>query len=199
MSTNSPAWLTSELLVAFLNATFQGTLATAGAALLSMSFVFATTAQEVLGSCIFLFVKHPYDVGDRVDILNEQLTVEHISLLFSIFRRVDTHRIVQIPHLVLNSNWIDNVSRSKAMREQIKIFINFDTTMDDINALKHEIQAFVRSKENSRDFFPEVEVDLVGVAEMNKLELRVEVKHKVGGGRRFVRVYRIARLTESWL
>ena len=144
----------------------------------------------MLGSCIFLFIKHPYDVGDRVDILNEQLTVEHISLLFSIFKRVDTHRIVQIPHLVLNSNWIDNVSRSKAMREQIKLFINFDTTMEDINALKHEIQAFVRSKENARDFLPEVEVDVIGVAEMNKLELMVEVKHKVGGRRSFTPVNR---------
>ncbi|KAI9886920.1 MAG: hypothetical protein M1823_001289 [Watsoniomyces obsoletus] len=164
--------------VAFLNSNFSTTLATAGAALLSLSFVFATTAQEVLGSCIFLFVKHPYDVGDRVDINNEQLTVEHISLLFSIFKRVNTHKVVQIPHVVLNTNWIENISRSKAMREQIKLFISFDTTMEDINALKNEMQAFVLSKENSREFLPEVEVEVVGIAEMNKLELLVEVKHK---------------------
>jgi small-conductance mechanosensitive channel len=165
--------------VAFLEASFTATLATAGTALLSMSFVFATTAQEVLGSCIFLFVKHPYDVGDRVDINNEHLTVEHIALLYSIFKRVDNHKIVQIPHVVLNSGWIENVSRSKAMREQVKIYINFDTTMEDINLLKNEIQAFVLSKEHSRDFFPEVEVEVLGIAEMNKLELKVEVKHKV--------------------
>lgn len=40
-------------------------VAGAGTVLISLSFVFATTAQEILGSCIFLFVKHPYDVGDR--------------------------------------------------------------------------------------------------------------------------------------
>ena len=49
----------NPLLVAFLNTSFTTTLATAGTALLSLSFVFATTTQEVLGSCIFLFVKHP--------------------------------------------------------------------------------------------------------------------------------------------
>ena len=43
--------------VAFLNETFQTTIVTAGTALLSLSFVFAGTAQEVLGSCIFIFVK----------------------------------------------------------------------------------------------------------------------------------------------
>lgn len=33
------------------------TLAGAGTVLISLSFVFAITAQEILGSCIFLFVK----------------------------------------------------------------------------------------------------------------------------------------------
>lgn len=166
--------------MAFLNASFSTTLATAGAALLSMSFAFATTVQEVLASCIFLFVKHPYDVGNRIDIKDDQLTVEHISLLFSVFKRVDSHRIVQIPHIVLNQCWIDNVSRSKTMREQIKIYINFDTTLEDINLLKNEMRAFVLDKENSREFFPEVEIEVTGIAEMNKLELKVELRHKVG-------------------
>lgn len=49
--------------VGFLNASFVTTLATAGTALLSLSFVFSVTAQEILGSCIFLFVKHPFDVS----------------------------------------------------------------------------------------------------------------------------------------
>lgn len=46
--------------IAFLNKNFVTTLATAGTTLLSLSFVFSVTAQEVLGSCIFLFVKHPF-------------------------------------------------------------------------------------------------------------------------------------------
>jgi hypothetical protein len=165
--------------VGFLNANFTTTLATAGTALLSMSFVFASTAAEVLGSCIFLFVKHPFDVGDRVDINKEQLTVEHISLLFSVFRRVDNHKTVQIPNIVLNQQWIENISRSNAMREQVNVYINFDTSLQDIQLLKNELQAFVLSKENNRDFQPEIEVEIIGIAEMNKLELRAEIKHKV--------------------
>ncbi|KAI9797280.1 MAG: hypothetical protein M1833_005576 [Piccolia ochrophora] len=164
--------------VGFLNRNFVTTLATTGTALLSLSFMFATTAQEVLGSCIFLFVKHPYDVGDRVTINDAELTVEHISLLFSVFKRLDCHKVVQIPNIVLNQNWIDNVSRSKAMREIVEMYISFDTTMEDIDLLKSELQAFVSSKENSRDFLPDVEIEITGIAEMNKLELKVEVKHK---------------------
>ncbi len=55
--------ITVLVFVAFLNSSFVSTLATTGTALLSLSFVFAASAQEVLGSCIFLFVKHPFDVS----------------------------------------------------------------------------------------------------------------------------------------
>ncbi len=113
--------VTNPVLVAFLNASFITTLATSATALLSLSFVFAATCQEILGSCIFLFVKHPYDIGDRVDIGSDQLTVERISLLFTVFKRVATGRMVQIPNIILNGLWIGNVSRSKTMREQVSL------------------------------------------------------------------------------
>lgn len=88
-----------------LNSSLSTTIATAGTALLSLSFVFSVTAQEVLGSCIFLFVKHPYDVGDRVDIGGEQLIVERISLLFTIFRRIGDHKTTQAPNVSLNCEY----------------------------------------------------------------------------------------------
>lgn len=143
-----------------------------------MSFVFAATCQEVLGSCIFLFVKHPYDIGDRVDIATDQLTVEHISLLYTVFKRVNNGKIVQTPNIVLNNLWVENITRSKAMREQVSIFCAFDTSFEDINALKQEMGAFVRDPQNSRDFHPDIEIEVISISEMNKLELRVEIRHK---------------------
>lgn len=166
------------IFVAWLNQSFTTTLATAGTALLSLSFVFAATAQELLGSCIFLFVKHPYDVGDRVDISGEQLVVERISLLYTMFRRVKDHKRTQVPNIILNSLWVDNVSRSNAMREQIDLFISFDTSFEDIELLRKEMQNFVHAKENSRDYQPEVEIEVMDLAEMNKLKLKIEIRHK---------------------
>ncbi|KAL8906336.1 MAG: hypothetical protein Q9207_002111 [Kuettlingeria erythrocarpa] len=176
--------------VAFLNASFTTTLATAGTALLSLSFVFAVTAQEVLGSCIFLFVKHPYDVLDRVDIGDQQLIVEHISLLFTVFKTVSTGKLTQTANIVLNTQWIQNVSRSKAMKEQLLLYIHFDTTLEDIQLLRSEMQAFVRDKDNSRDFQPDVEVEVTGIHEMNKLELKVEIRHKSNWANETVRAAR---------
>lgn len=158
--------------------------------MLSLSFVFATTAQEVLGSCIFIFVKHPYDVLDRVDIGEEQLVVEHISLLFTVFKKVNTGKMTQTPNVVLNTQWIQNVSRSNAMKEQLLLYVHFDTTLEDIQLLKTEIQNFVRDKDNSRDFQPDVDVEVTGIAEMNKLELKVEIRHKSNWANETVRAAR---------
>ena len=84
------------IFLAFFQSSFVTVIASAGTALLSLSFVFAVTCQEFLGSCIFLFVKHPYDVGDRVVINDVQLIVERISLLYSVFTRTDTQQVSQV-------------------------------------------------------------------------------------------------------
>ncbi len=178
------------IFVAWLNHNFATTLATTGTALLSLSFVFATTAQELLGSCIFLFVKHPYDVGDRVDVGDNHYVVEKISLLYTIFRRVVDNKKSQVPHIVLNSLWIDNVSRSKAMREQVSIFVHFDTRLEDIELLKAEMTNFVQAKDNARDFQQDIDVEVVGLAEMNKMELKIEIRHKSNWANEAIRATR---------
>ncbi|KAK3298043.1 Mechanosensitive ion channel-domain-containing protein [Chaetomium fimeti] len=160
---------------------FVTTLATAGTTLLSLSFVFAVTTQEFLGSCIFLFVKHPYDVGDRVDITGpekEQLIVERISLLYTVFTRIDKMQVVQVPNIVLNNAWVENVTRSKAMKEVIDVNVAFDTSFEDIELLRVELEQFVQSPDNSRDFQPDIAIGVGGVGDCDKLTLKIAIKHK---------------------
>ncbi|KAH9893758.1 Mechanosensitive ion channel-domain-containing protein [Xylariomycetidae sp. FL2044] len=165
----------------FFQSSFLTTVATAGTALLSLSFVFAVTTQEFLGSCIFLFVKHPYDVGDRVDITGpekEQLIVEKISLLYTVFNRIDKMQIVQVPNIVLNNLWIENVTRSKAMKEVIDVNVSFDTSFEDIELLRMEMEKFVRDPENSRDFMSDITIGVAGFGDLDKLQLKIAIKHK---------------------
>jgi small-conductance mechanosensitive channel len=48
----------------------------------------------------FLFVKHPYDIGDRVDIYGpdgiNRLEVEQISLLYTAFKRITDLEVIQV-------------------------------------------------------------------------------------------------------
>ena len=169
------------IFLAFFQSSFITTISTAGTALLSMSFVFAVTTQEILGSCIFLFVKHPFDVGDRVDITGpekESLMVEKISLLYTVFVRIDRMQVVQVPNIALNGLWIENVTRSKAMRETIDVNVSFDTSFEDIELLRLEMEKFVRHPDNSRDFQPDLGVSVGGVGDCDKLTLKISIKHK---------------------
>ncbi|KAK3944471.1 Mechanosensitive ion channel-domain-containing protein [Diplogelasinospora grovesii] len=169
------------IFLAVFQSSFVTTLTTAGTTLLSLSFVFAVTTQEFLGSCIFLFVKHPYDVGDRVDITGpekEQLIVEKISLLYTVFTRIDKMQVVQVPNIALNNLWIENVTRSKAMKEVIDVNVSFDTSFEDIELLRVEMEKFVRSPDNSRDFQPDIAIGIGGVGDLDKLNLKVAIKHK---------------------
>ncbi|KAF3192392.1 hypothetical protein TWF106_001531 [Orbilia oligospora] len=162
--------------VAFLNQNFVTTLGTAGATLLSLSFVFAATAQEILGSCIFIFVKHPYDVGDRIDLELKEYIVEHISLLYTVFRQVETNKSVQVPNNILNGKYVENVTRSGPMREVVMFNVHFDTSMREIMLLRSELMMFV--EENNRDFRSDnlnVEINAV---KLDSLELRVEIRYK---------------------
>ncbi|KAK9238576.1 Mechanosensitive ion channel-domain-containing protein [Lipomyces kononenkoae] len=176
------------ILIAFLNKNFGTMLATAGTILLSLSFVFATTAAEVLSSCIFLFVKHPYDVGDRVDINNYKYVVDHISLLYTVFRRVDNNKNVQVPNSVLNTLWVENVSRSLAMHDGIAIQVNFETTADDIEVLRQYLENFVQS--NSRDFYPQVNITVSDIPALDRMELQFSVRHKSNMANESLRIQR---------
>jgi len=58
--------------------------------------------QEVITSIIFLFAKHPFDVGDSVIIKNERYTVKEIKLLSTVFTDTSS-TIVQMSNYQLNN------------------------------------------------------------------------------------------------
>ncbi|KAJ5242972.1 uncharacterized protein N7469_001299 [Penicillium citrinum] len=176
--------------ISFVTTGFGTVIAAGATSLLSLSFVFATTAQEVLGSCIFLFVKHPFDIGDRIEVSDKPFVVERISLLFSVLRNVNDHRITQVPNNILNSLWVDNFTRANAMHEQLTVPVAFDTSFADVQFLREEMEAFVRDKDNSRDFQPDIDIEVLGVGDMDKLELRVDIRHKSNWSNETVRAAR---------
>lgn len=54
--------------LSLISTSAAGVLTSAGSSILALSWLFSATAQEFLQSVIFVFVKHPFDVGDRVTI-----------------------------------------------------------------------------------------------------------------------------------
>jgi len=127
-----------------------------------------------------------------VDIDDKKYIVEHISLLFTVFRRFDNVKTTQIPNNVLNTKIVENITRSKFIQEQLMVPVkyacphqtltayltnySFDTSVEDIEKLKVELMLFVR--ENSRDFQPEIAIEVAGINDLDKLTLRIELRFR---------------------
>jgi small-conductance mechanosensitive channel len=172
---------------AFFSPNFSDKITSLWTTFTGLAFAIGGTVTEFLSCCIFLFIKHPYDVGDRVDINDTELIVEHISLMYSVFRRLDSDKTVQIPHNIANTLWVENISRSRAMKERVVLSVAATTTNEDILALRSELQKFVTADENRRDFQSEFDIELISVGNLLKLDLQVEIRHKSNFSNELVR------------
>lgn len=167
--------ITVFIFIALLDTSFKTLLATSATGLLSLSFVFGVTCQEVLASLIFLFVKHPFDVSDRIIINDIQYTVQEMSLMFTILKRGDGTQ-VQAPNSLLNTLFVANVRRSAAMLETLTLSVDFATTFEQIEALRLEMLDFIQKE--SRDFQPTLEIAINDFSTLSKMNISMSIKHK---------------------
>ncbi|KAK2043796.1 hypothetical protein LZ31DRAFT_585093 [Colletotrichum somersetense] len=165
---------TGLIYAAFFSTSFSTYLATIGTQLAAIGFAISGTVQEFLGSCIFIFVKHLFDVGDRVKIDGHEMTVKKIPLLYSIFRKVDSNKTTQVPNINLNS-----------------------VCFDDIERLRRRIRDEVRAPGNRRDFRDDVNVELMSIGDMSKLEVYVEAEHKSNWNNEHIRRLRRNKLMNA--
>ncbi len=153
-------------------------LASAGSTLLALSWLFSATAQEFLQSVIFVFVKHPFDVGDRVTIYGntgalgkgDDYYVKAISLLYTEFKKLEGH-VVQAPNSYLNTLFVLNHRRSGPLAEAIPIDLKFGTTLDQIDQLRQRLLEFVQKEK--RDFAPRILSELRQVEEVHSIRLNL--------------------------
>jgi small-conductance mechanosensitive channel len=169
--------------LSLISTSAAGVLTSAGSAVLALSWLFSATAQEFLQSVIFVFVKHPFDVGDRVTIygnagdsgLGDDYFVKEITLLYTEFKKMQGH-VVQAPNSYLNGLFILNQRRSGALAEAVPIVIKYGTTIDQLDSLRQRLLEFVRSEK--RDFQSNILTEMRAVTENFSLTLNVVFFYK---------------------
>ncbi|KAL2312630.1 Mechanosensitive ion channel protein Msy1 [Schizosaccharomyces pombe] len=158
---------------------FSGVLTSAGTTLLGLSWLFSGSAQELLSSIIFVFVKHPYDVGDRVDVMiNGTVTsamVKEISIMSTEFRLL-TGKVIQAPNSLLNTLWILNMRRSDGIADPVTVNLKFGTTLQQIEQLRIKIIDFL--KEEKRDYKPDLLTEVTDLPDLYSMSLCVVFFHK---------------------
>ncbi|KAJ9616621.1 hypothetical protein H2200_000340 [Cladophialophora chaetospira] len=83
-----------------------------------LGFALNGTITEFVNSCVFVFSKHAYDIGDLLEVKSKKLVVRDIHLTHTNFKEIRgddadaTGMIVQISHAALSSEVIVNWTRS---------------------------------------------------------------------------------------
>ncbi|TFK26462.1 hypothetical protein FA15DRAFT_667337 [Coprinopsis marcescibilis] len=147
----------------------------AGTLILGLSWLIGGSLQEVLQSIIFLFIKHPFDVGDRVVVNKETYTVKEIRLLSTVFLDANSAS-VQAPNNVLSTLFIQNFRRSPQMSETFTFDVSYSTSFEDLERLREKMLAFVEREK--RDYHPAFDVNIKDFPEQDRMTLSVEIKYK---------------------
>ncbi|XP_074264630.1 mechanosensitive ion channel protein 10-like [Silene latifolia] len=115
--------------------------------LLVLGFIFHNTCKTIFECIIFVFVMHPFDIGDRCKIDGVQMIVEEMNILTTVFLRYDMEKIYY-PNSALLTKPISNFYRSPEMGDAVPFNIDASTPIDTINALRKAIQSYIDSKPN---------------------------------------------------
>lgn len=169
--------------ISILSASAAAGLASASTSILGLAWVLQATAQEFLQSIIFVFVKHPFDVGDRVTIYGstgdtmtgDDYYVTEISLLYTEFKKMQGH-IVQAPNSVLNTLFILNQRRSNGLADVVPLEMRFGTTQAQIDELKDRMRNFCL--EHKRDYQPTIISEMSSIKSVRSCLMNIVFFHK---------------------
>jgi small-conductance mechanosensitive channel len=169
--------------VSIISASAAAGLASASTSILALSWVLQATAQEFLQSIIFVFIKHPFDVGDRVTVYGntgaslkgDDYYVVEISLLYTEFKKMEGH-IVQAPNSLLNTLFILNQRRSNGLADPVELRMRFGTPVWMVEELKARMLAFCMA--NKRDFQARIITEICALEDLRASRVNVVFFHK---------------------
>ncbi|KAG0462145.1 hypothetical protein HPP92_020621 [Vanilla planifolia] len=155
--------------------------------ILLLAFVFGNTFKTTFEAMIFLFIMHPFDVGDRCEVNGVQMIVEEMNILTTIFLRYDNQKITY-PNSVLATLPIGNFYRSPDMGDSIDFCIHVSTPMEKLAVMRERIIAFMESKKDH--WHSGAQVVLRDVDDMSRLKVSIFMRHRINFqdmGMKFVR------------
>nr|XP_043615854.1 mechanosensitive ion channel protein 9-like [Erigeron canadensis] len=139
-------------------------------------FTFGASAKSTLEAIIFVFVKYPFDVGDRCIVDGVQVVVEEVNLLTTVFLKYDYEKIIY-PNSELASKAISNFNRSPDMSDCVDFDLDVSTAKETISVLKAKIKGYIDRKPEF--WHPEHTVRVKGIQDVNKIKMSLYVTHTI--------------------
>lgn len=194
-------WITMSCVIvaALLSVRFSTLIASLGTILLGLSWLISSTAQESLASIVWVFCKHPIDVGDVIvvpgllSIASSTVTkdtiaslqgytdgdtfeVQEVQLMSTVLKTTTTNKHVQVSNYTLSSKPLVNLRRSGPIEEPFVLSVGYDTPLESIEALRQDMCTWLTSQ--GRDFRPGFDVALEGLDDQAQLKLVLAIRYK---------------------
>ncbi|XP_020110463.1 mechanosensitive ion channel protein 10-like isoform X1 [Ananas comosus] len=144
--------------------------------LLVVVFMFGNTCKTTFEAIIFVFIMHPFDVGDRCVVDGVQMTVEEMNILTTVFLRYDNEKIYY-PNAVLSTKPISNFYRSPNMSDSVGFAVDISTSVESIATLKSKIKAYIESKPTH--WQPNHSIVVKDIVNVNKMNMALYVQHTI--------------------
>lgn len=173
---------------AIFNVGIGKTLTTFYSLAIAFAFVFKESAANVFDSIIFIFVTHPFDTGDRIQIGEAVLVVKRMSLLSCLFTD-SLNQDVYISNVILSATSILNMRRSGYQWEAITAQFDFNTPLEKLDAVEADMIHWLQT-EPERLFVPSTAIVPQKIEYMRSLECTIGMTHAdtwQDWGRRFYR------------
>ncbi|EEF46122.1 conserved hypothetical protein [Ricinus communis] len=140
------------------------------------AFMAKNTCKTVFEALMFVFVMHPFDVGDRCVVDGVALLVEEMNILTTVFLKLDNEKIYY-PNSVLANKPISNYYRSPDMGDAVEFSIDFATPSEKIGLLKDKIKQYL---ENTPQYwYPGHGFVVKEIENVNRLKLALYCNHKM--------------------
>ncbi|KAH6774175.1 mechanosensitive channel of small conductance-like 10 [Perilla frutescens var. hirtella] len=137
-------------------------------------FMFGNTCKTIFEAIIFVFVMHPFDVGDRCVIDGVQMIVEEMNIFTTVFLKADNEKVFY-PNAVLAMKPISNFYRSPDMGDSLEFSIDFKTPMEKIGTLKEKIKKFL--EKNPQHWHANHNVVVKEIENVNKIKMALFFNH----------------------
>uniref|UniRef100_A0A0A0L0V0 Mechanosensitive ion channel MscS domain-containing protein n=1 Tax=Cucumis sativus TaxID=3659 RepID=A0A0A0L0V0_CUCSA len=138
------------------------------------AFMFGNTCKNTFEGLIFVFVMHPFDVGDRCVVDGVQLLVEEMNILTTVFLKLNNEK-VYYPNSVLATKPITNYYRSPDMGDTIEFSISFTTPLEKIGVMKEKIKRYL--EDNPQHWYPNHSVVVQEIENVNKIKIALYTNH----------------------
>ncbi|XP_051188326.1 mechanosensitive ion channel protein 4 [Lolium perenne] len=144
--------------------------------LLVAVFIFGNTLKTIFEAIIFLFVMHPFDVGDRCEVDNMQVVVEEMNIMTTIFLRYDNLK-VYYPNSKLATLPIMNYYRSPDMGDAVDFSVNVATPPEKLALMKERMMHYLDNKKEH--WYPGSMVVLRDIDDTNRLKISIWCRHTI--------------------